>query len=296
MSERMKGVFEEEGAAEVVETVEAEKPEPIELQEPEEAPAEAAAEPEGENEGAPPAPSEDEPKSVPVNALQDERKKRQAAEAEAKAATEKVAAFEQKMAELEKRLNTPPQQPQMQQPRQEPPKKPDFFTDPEARLAMELQSLYQAIQRERMQDYQDRETIRLNNDELWAKSRHGEQLVEEAFEAFQRARQSDPVGSNLIAERIARSRSPYEELVTWHKEAQLLTEVSADPDAYRERIRQEAIEAYKAELAAQAEQQPAQPETSPRPKIPGSLAKAPAAGGQQPVAVNAPARMQGIFG
>ena len=191
--------------------------------------AEAPAEPEPEP-SAPPAP-EQEAQRIPLTAMLDEREKRQKAEREL-----------EEMRRWRAQMEAQKQQP----------KTPDMYEDPEGYTRYQQSMLQQTLWNER-----------LNVSELMARDKYGEELVDQARDAFLAQTKSNPA---LYVE-MQQSRHPYDFVVAWHKRSQFLNEVK-DPDewrnAERERIRQE--------LLAEASQ-PSKPKAPPP-----SMAKAPAVG------------------
>ena len=109
--------------------------------------------------------------------------------------------------------------------------------------------------------------------EMLTRDKHGDEAVNAARDAFMQEVQRNPA---LYAEMKA-STNPYGYVVGWHKRHSVLNEIGNDPDAWRA-SQQEAIKAQiREELRAEllAEMQGTAP---PKPRLPGSLASAPAAG------------------
>lgn len=82
-------------------------------------------------------------------------------------------------------------------------------------------------------------SVRLEFDLERASDRHGD-TFQQAFQAFM-----EQVGQGQdrnTYERVMRARSPGEEIVAWYRQNSVLREVGEDPQAYRERIRQELLE------------------------------------------------------
>lgn len=202
---------------------------------PEEAEAEQpqveAEEAKGEEPAAPPV-AQDETKHIPISALLDEREKRQAAAREAE--------------ELRKRLEA--YEAQKQQP-------PDFYENPEQRLAMERAQMQHVLWNER-----------LNTSEMIARNAHGDDAVDAARDAFMAEAERNPT---LRAE-LQRQQNPYGYVVNWHKRQAVLSRLGDDPEAYIQAEVQRRLQ------EAQAAPKPAAP--------PASLAAAPAAGTGQKTA------------
>jgi hypothetical protein len=199
-------------------------PEPEPAQEPT---GEAAPEPQAE----PPSAEEEKPQQqVSLTALLDEREKRQNAERERQ--------------ELLSRLQQFEQQSQAQQQ-----KAPDFFENPEQRVAMEVQKATQ-IARSQM----------LDQSQFFATQQHGAELTQKAAEFV--------MGNPQLAQQLRGHPSPWHGAVELFQKHQVLEEIGDDPAAYRERIKEE----IKAELLKNTQQ--------PAPQAPPpSMSQAPAAGG-----------------
>jgi hypothetical protein len=167
----------------------------------------------------PPAPEPSKPAEaamVPLAALQSER--------------EKNRALSERVAQIERMLQSP------QTPAQ-PAKLPDMFDQPEAYQAALLAQL------------EARESNLLAEmSERFARTQHGTEVVDAAFEAAQAAGALD---------QFKGKRDAWGELVQWHKQQKALSEIGSDPEAWRkserDRLRQEVM----AELAGQQIQQAA---------------------------------------
>lgn len=204
--------------------------------------------PEGEKaEGEPPSPEFKTSRDIPITALLDEREKRQKAEREAEE-------LRRWRAEMERQ--------------KEQPKAPDFYEDPEARMAYENQNIQTLLWNER-----------LNMSEALSRDKHGDAAVDEARDAFMRAAQQNP---SLQMELRAQA-NPYGFVVNWYKRQSVMSEIGNDPDGWKAKQ----VETIKAELAEQiraevmAELQGATPAQKPRP--PASLSGQPAAGRGEPM-------------
>lgn len=195
---------------------------------------EAAPEPEaskGEPEAAPPAAVE-EARHIPITALLDEREKRQQATREAEELRRKVA-------EMEARLN--------------PPKKVDFFEDPESALQT-VQQTAQAIAL----------NTKLETSRFLAERDHGADAVKEAYEFFD--------ANPHLSQQLLKSPSPFHEAVKVYQKHKMLQEIGEDPAAYRARIEAEIRERVAAEMA------PPRPATSPPPSLASATSAGPSKG------------------
>lgn len=198
-------------------------------------------------------------RQVPLSELMAERKKRQEIERLHIEAEARAKAYEQ----IQQRQPQPQYQPQAQA---EPP--PDFFTDPEAAFNHRLQTVQQHYT-----------NMMLNQSEIMARDKFGDELVDAALKAAQAAG---------AAHTFMDKPHPWGELVKWHKRQQTLQVVGDDPDAYRKKIEEEVRTKVLAELkAGGANGQPA-------PKFPGSLANA-TGQGEQGAHLTEEAAMGSIF-
>lgn len=196
---------------------------------------EPVAEVKGEEPAAPPAAVERE-QAIPIQALLDERDRRQKAERDAEELRRWRAEQEAK------------------QTRQPP---PDIFTDPDLRFQYERQQIQQSLL-----------GVKLEQSRFLAERDFGAETVAEAYAYFDKNPQ--------LSQQLLSHPSPFHAAVDFYKRQKVAEEIGADPDAWRTKQR----EALAAELREQirqevlAEMQPAQT----RPRLPGSLAAAPAAG------------------
>jgi hypothetical protein len=129
---------------------------------------------------------------------------------------------------------------------------PDFSNDPIAAMDYQRQVFQQRLYNER-----------LNTSRFFAEQQHGADKVKEAFEFFDR--------NPALSHQFVDHPSPFHAAVEFYTKQKLADEVGSNPDAYRAKIREE----LRAEMLAEM-QVPVQP----KPRIPGSLAAAPAAGVQ----------------
>lgn len=187
----------------------------------------------------PQAPDPNANRQVPLSELMAERKKRQEIERLHMEAEARAKAYEH----MQQRQPQPQYQPQ---PQAEPP--PDFFTDPEAAFNHRLQTVQHHYT-----------NMMLNQSEIMARDKFGDELVDAALKAAQAAG---------AAHTFMDKPHPWGELVKWHKRQQTLQVVGDDPEAYRKKVEEEVRQKVLAELkAGGASGQPA-------PKFPGSLANA----------------------
>jgi hypothetical protein len=129
---------------------------------------------------------------------------------------------------------------------------PDPRQDPDGALAYE-RAMFQA----------QLTNTRLQTSRFLAEKDFGADVVKEAFEFFDK--------NPALSHQFVDHPSPFHAAVEFWKRQKVAEEVGADPVAYRARLEAEIREKLMAEMQAQ----PAQP----KPRLPGSLAAAPAAGG-----------------
>lgn len=138
---------------------------------------------------------------------------------------------------------------------------PDLFENPDQRLAMERQQYESGLI-----------ATKLEMSKFMAIKEFGEDVVNAAFEFF-----NDPKNSPQSHELI-KHPSPFHAAVEVYRRNQAMAEIGADPAAYKSKLESE-IEARVREKIM-AEMAAAQPS---KPRIPTSLASAPAAGAGEPV-------------
>ena len=206
-----------------------------EAEEPIEA-VEAQPEPEakGEPPVAPPATPEDHGR-IPIAALLDEREKRKEKEREVEALNRRIADYEAKA--------TP---------------KPDFFADPEAAIAAAQRATQDAVL-----------NAKLETSRFLAEEKYGAELVQEAFEFYDR--------NPHLSQPLLKSPSPYHAAVKEYEKYKAAEEVAKDPSAYRARVEAEVRERILAEYNVQPKPTAPPPSLSSASSV--SAGKAPAASG-----------------
>lgn len=168
--------------------------------------------------------------------------------------TETVADFEKKLAEnnssFEKKLSESLaqndakweqrfnqfaqgfQQPPRHDPEQQ--QAPDPFEDLTGFVSHETKQALNPVQGEVQQ-------LREFYSQQFAAQRFGAESVIHAYKAMDEALRSRNPEAKAALERIKSSMDPYGDMVTWHKRQSVLAEVGSDPDAYRKKIREEAL-------------------------------------------------------
>jgi len=197
----------------------------------------------GDESDADPEPEVEAPKpgerTVPLAALEKQRRdhKERAARVEGE-----LAAVRRQLEEMQRAAQQPPQQPQAPQ-----------FIDP----VQDPQGYHALIQREMMNE-------RLNISQAAAQREHGAEAVAAAAEEFRQAMQQNPA----LREQLHQQLDPYAWVMKQSEAMRMQREISADPAAYRAKLRAE----IEAEMQAT---QPAAPvPVSPALRLNPSLANA----------------------
>lgn len=155
-------------------------------------------------------PAQPEP-SIPPSRLREEADARRAAERERDELRGFVAAFQRQ-----------------QQPKQEPPKVPDVFEDPNAFLDHGVKSAVDPIKSEIGQlreFYSQREAVR----------EHGAEKVKAAFAALDQAANAGDPEARAAVDRVKKSMHPFGDIVDWHARQTLVQTVGNDPNAWLEK-------------------------------------------------------------
>ncbi len=171
---------------------------------------------------------------VPIQAMLDERDKRQRTERELEMFREKLAAYES----------------QKQNPA------PDLYADPEARLRFENEQFERRLV-----------NTKLEQSRWMANRDFGKDVVDSAFEYFNEHPE--------LSHQFLTSPSPFHDAVEFYKRQKVADEVGTDPEAYKAKLRAELEAEIREKVLAEASQNSA---PTAKPKFPGSLAAAPAAG------------------
>jgi hypothetical protein len=157
-------------------------------------------------------------RGIPSAVLRDRNEARRAAEAERDAERARVR-------ELEARLALVERGGQRQEPAK-PPEKPDMFADPDGWARAQRAEIEQGI--------------RARNVEASLAD-----AAEEHGEAFQTAYQSlinaGRSGDRATVQQIWDSPNPGRALMRWHERQSLLSEIGSDPNAYRQKVRDELL-------------------------------------------------------
>lgn len=202
--------------------------------------------------------------------IEEETRARVAAETEARLFREQMAALEQQ------RRQAPPPQPQ--QPRQQVPM-PDPILEPERFAQVQQMQFAQALYIER-----------LNASEGRARDKFGDELVDQALQAAQKA----GLANNGYFEQ-QNARHPYGALIEWFKKEQVVQKIGADPAAYEKQIEERVRQQVLAELkAGNRPGMPAPAAGGNVTRFPGTLADA-TASGQQGANLTDEAVMNSVF-
>lgn len=124
------------------------------------------------------------------------------------------------------------------------------------------------------------QTMVLNASEAMARRVHGQDVVDKAFDRFQKAVEKDPT----LYQRVMSQPDPWDSVVREAKRMELLEEVGDDPAAYRKKIEAE----IRATLTAD-------PTTPARPALPQSLAGARSSAARTAPGFNGPPPLSSLF-
>lgn len=165
---------------------------------------------------------------VPPGRLREEAEKRREAEGQLTAKDAELISLRREMDALKAGLT---QRPQVQQQEHKPAEPPDMFADPEGFRTYVIDQANQAAQ------YRHVESSLAD-----AAETHGEKF-QAAYAEAQRVGQSEVqqfgIGRSPTVNRIWSAPNPGKALMSWHAQQQTLREVGNDPQAYREKLREE---------------------------------------------------------
>jgi hypothetical protein len=206
--------------------------------------------------------TEQKPNGIPVKAIQEEREKRREAEAAAEALRREVAEIR---GMLQAQRQPTPQPQQEQQPA-------SLWDDPDAYLKSQLTPVQQQMQEMR--------------EMLWesqAQQLHGADKLQAAKAAAEAL--SDPQQKVALHRQLMVGGNPFDNLVKWHQQQQVMSRIGNDPDAWlqaeiEKRLNDPAEQAKILErirTGAASNTNRSQPVTN----LPPSLSRMPA-GGNQP--------------
>lgn len=231
---------------------------------------------------------------VPVGELVSERnkfKERLDHEARLREEAERRAAqYEQMVARFQQPSQA--QQQQFQQPVQTPP--PDFYENPagfvehlQGQFAQQLTAFQQNMQLVQMDQ-------RAEISENFNRQRHGDETVDKAIALLDAEARRNPQQGKGYYQHFLQQRDPFGSLVDWYKKNAALAEFGADPQSYRDKIKQEVL----AELKGGQSPTGARPAAAApaQTRFPTSLADATASGRGQSALVTDEAIMSKAFG
>ena len=233
---------------------------------------------------APEPSSNDEPQTdergmVPVAALQAERQK-------AKRYTEQVAEFQSKLeqqnAQWEARFAQMMGAVMPKQAQPEPAAAPEIWDDPNPFVRSQAMEMVNPL-REQM----------LVMARQVAEIQHKPETVNEAAQAFDRARQTGQIDP-VMAERIMNAPNPFAAAVQWHQHTSTMSEIGSDPAAYKARLAEEIRAQVMAEL--QQGNTPQAADTRSAPVMPGNFATGRNVGARSGPAYSGPPRLEDILG
>jgi hypothetical protein len=218
---------------------EPEKPEPV---------AEVKPEPEQ---------PKDEDGKVPSWRLRELREAREAAERRAEEVGRREYALQQQLQALQRQVQ------QLTTPKPEP---VDFFQNPDGALEQRLSPIEARFA-------QLESTMRLNTSRALAVATHGTKAVSEMEAAVEKASREGHPEMPLLAAQMRASDDPVGVAMQWHKRSRMMEVTGGDPDAYRQRVLDEAMKdpAFQAKVLEAARSQA--PTTRPNIQLPPSLSK-----------------------
>jgi hypothetical protein len=186
--------------------------------EPEKAAEPATATPEA-------TPEQKDDAHVPSWRLREVREAREAAEKRAEEASRQSYAYQQQIAEMQRRLEA------MEKPKAEP---VDFFQDPDGAMNQRLAPVQSEIQ-------QFKNELRLEFSRELAVIKHGEAVVSEVEASVAKAMQSGNPEMQALAVRMRNSSNPVAVAIQWHQQSKLLETTGGNLDTYKEKVLAEAM-------------------------------------------------------
>lgn len=227
-------------------------------------PAEAKpAEPQPEAKQA--VPEDDKTGNVPSWRLREEREAREAALRRVDEESRARYALQSQLQDMQRQME------RLQAPKQEP---VDFFTDPNAAFKQQLSPFEQRFESLASE-------VRLNTSKAMAVSLHGAQPVMEMEQAIEKAMAANDPDMMPLAAQMRASNDPVSVAMKWHQSRKLWETTGGDPDAYRQRVLDEAMKnpEFQAKVIELARgQAPAQSSSRPNIQLPPSLNKASGSG------------------
>jgi hypothetical protein len=197
---------------------------------------------------------------VPSWRLRELREAREAAERRAEEVSRQAYAQQQQLAALQRQLAD------LQRPKQEP---VDFFQNPDGAIDQRLSPIEERYARLESQ-------MRLNTSRAIAIAMHGPKAVSEMEEAVEKASRENHPDIGLLAAQMRASEDPVNVAMQWHKRNRLMDVTGGDPEAYRQRVLDEAMKdpTFQAKVLEAARGQ-VQPNSRPNIQLPPSLSKVP---------------------
>jgi hypothetical protein len=162
---------------------------------------------------------------VPSWRLREVREAREAAEKRAEDASRQSYAYQQQIAEMQRRLEA------MEKPKAEP---VDFFQDPDGAMNQRLAPVQSEIQ-------QFKNELRLEFSRELAVIKHGEAVVSEVEASVAKAMQAGNPEMQALSVRMRNSSNPVAVAIQWHQQNKLLETTGGNLDTYREKVLEEAM-------------------------------------------------------
>jgi hypothetical protein len=186
--------------------------------EPEKAAEPATATPEA-------TPEQKDDAHVPSWRLREVREAREAAEKRAEDASRQSYAYQQQIAEMQRRLEA------MEKPKQE---RVSIFENEEQAINQHLAPVQSEVQ-------QIRNELRLEFSRELAIIKHGEAVVSEAEASVAKAMQAGNPEMQALAVRMRNSSNPVAVAIQWHQQNKLLETTGGNLDTYKEKVLAEAM-------------------------------------------------------
>jgi len=222
--------------------------------------AEVAAEAPAPQAEPQPEQPKDEDGKVPSWRLRELREAREAAERRAEETGRREYALQQQLQALQRQVQ------QLTAPKAEP---VDFFQNPDGAIEQRLSPIEARFA-------QLESTMRLNTSRALAVATHGAKAVSEMEAAVEKASREYHPEMNLLAAQMRASDDPVGVAMQWHKRTRMMEVTGGDPDAYRQRVLDEAMKdpAFQAKVL-EATRGQVQPNSRPNIQLPPSLSKVP---------------------
>lgn len=113
--------------------------------------------------------------------------------------------------------------------------------DPDAYLGDKVRAELDPVQKALQEAREDARKTREFYSQRDAIKEHGADKVSEAYKALDAAISNGTLNKDAVLKDLNSSMDPFGDIVAWHKKHTLLTEIGSDPEAYRQRQREELL-------------------------------------------------------